>query len=92
MSESAFQKVTREGISRNAHDAHVAGDSTESNRQLELLPYGKERPPLTNLAMYTLLVAKNSLVARFFKKEAERELDQPTEEIPVITPEMLESV
>lgn len=47
MSESGFQKVTREGIERSITDAANAGDSNLANDQLDKWPTGHSRKEIS---------------------------------------------
>ncbi len=76
MTESHFERVTRQGIEKNITEAYNAGDSSLANYHLGLYPYGKERPSIsTEMAHHIAHVAMPD--------------HQITEEIPVVTPDML---
>ena len=47
MSETPFQITTRQGIEKTIREASAAGDANLSNAQLDLWPYGRERPPIS---------------------------------------------
>lgn len=76
MSESHFQRVTRQGIEGNINQAYEKEDMHLVNEQLDIWPYGRPRPAVS------LEVARYAL--------RRRSSDQPTEEVPIVTPEMLE--
>lgn len=90
MAETGFEIATRKTIEADIVDSHNKHDSDQVNAKLDIHPYGRERPLLGVVAMWQYLEAKGSKAARFFEKEALAILAQPTEEIPVVTPEMLE--
>ncbi len=89
MSETAFQIATRKTIEADITDSQNKHDSDQVNAKLDIHPYGRERPLLGAVAMWQYLKDKGSKAARFFEKDALAALAQPTEEIPVVTPEML---
>lgn len=91
MSETAFQIATRKTIETDIVDSANKHDSDQVNAKLDIHPYGRERPLLGAVAMWQALKSKGSKAARFFEKEALDILAQPTEEIPVVTPEMLDA-
>lgn len=90
MAETAFETAVRKGIETDIVDSANKHDGDQVNAKLDIYAYGRERPLLGAVAMWQYLKAKGSPAARFFEKEALRVLSQPTEEIPIVTPEMLE--
>ncbi len=78
MEESHFERITRQGLEGNMSRDYGEGDMHQVNAGLEKWPYGRDRPPVS--LEYAHEIARNAI----------RRRDQPTEEIPVITPEMLE--
>lgn len=76
MAESHFQRVTRQGIEGNINHDYEAGDMHQVDERLDVWPYGRRRPDVS------LEVARYA-VRRYGA-------DQPTEEMPVVTLEMLE--
>lgn len=76
MAESHFQKVTRQGIEGNINHDYEQDDMHRVNANLDIWPYGRRRPN-------TSLEVARYAVRRYG-------VDQPTEEIPIVTPEMLE--
>ncbi len=89
MSETAFQIATRKTIEADITDSHNKHDSDQVNAKLDIWAYGRQRPMLGVVAMWQALKAKGSPAARHFEKKALTILSQPTEEIPIVTPEML---
>lgn len=89
--EAPGAKTVRLGIEKRIIDHHNAGDSTHVNMGLDHWPHGKERQPLGVVAIYQLLKRKGRPAARFFEKQATAEAAQPTEEIPIITQEMVDA-
>ncbi len=89
MAETAFEIATRKSIEADIVDSANKHDSDQVNAKLDIHPYGRERPLLGAVAMWQALKTKGSKAARFFEKEALAILAHPTEEIPIVTPEMI---
>ncbi len=90
MSETAFEIATRLGIERDITDSNNKKDGNQVDAKLDIYAYGRERPMLGIVAMYQALKRKGSPAARFFERQAIALASQPTEEIPIVTPEMLD--
>jgi hypothetical protein len=90
MAETAFELAVRQGIERDIVDSNNKHDGDQVNAKLEIYPYGKERPMMGVVACWQALKRKGSSAARFLEKQAIAEATQPTEEIAIVTPEMIE--
>jgi hypothetical protein len=91
MAETAFEIATRGTIERDIVDSQNKGDGNQVNAKLDIFPYGKPRKELGVVALYQTLERKGSKAARFFEKEAIAEASQETDEIPVVTQEMVDA-
>lgn len=76
--ETPGGKTVRLGIEATIKDYYLAGDMTKVNECLDVYPHNIERPTPSLEAV------------RHMRKVAMRNAGQQTEEIPIVTPEILE--